>query len=70
VHEKHNFNLSVKKKKGIKPTEQITSNAPKKKNFEQYKKPNEESKSMKPGKANQKPKGKEHTFETKTTIKP
>ena len=43
----------------------------KKKKIEQYKKPNEEiSKSMKPGKANQKPKEKEHTFETQTTIKP
>jgi hypothetical protein len=73
VHEKHNFNLSVKKKKkaGIKPTEQRTPKAKKKNKFEQNKKPNEEiNKSMKPGKANQKPKGKEHTFETQTTIEP
>ena len=43
----------------------------KKKKFEQSKKPNEEiSKSMKPDKANQKLKGKEHIFETQTTIEP
>ena len=53
---------------GIKPTEQKTPKA-KKKKIEQNKKPNEEiSKSMKLDKVNQKPKGKEHTFKTQITI--
>ena len=54
---------------GIKPTEQKTPKAKKKKKIEQNKKTNEEiSKSMKLGKANQKPKEKKHTFKTQITI--
>ena len=53
---------------GIKPTEQKTPKA-KKKKIEQNKKTNEEiSKSMKLGKANQKPKEKKHIFKTQITI--
>jgi hypothetical protein len=56
------------KKNQIKVTEQRT---PKKKKKSRTEKLNKEiNKSMKPGRAYQKPKGKKRTFETQITIEP